>query len=244
MEPSVDLRPLSARSVVLSLLLGAHPARLDAARLTEAAVELGVPIATARVALSRAVAGGDLLREDGAYALAPRHVARQARQDEAVADLGRPWDGTWETAVVVASGRSASERAALRTALAARRLAELREGVWMRPANLRREDDRAGADDGLEVLEARPRDPRALAARLWDLPGWAGAAEAWGERLRDAAEPGVRLAAAAGLVRHLATDPLLPAELLPSGWPGARLRRQYAGYRGEVRRMLDRAAAR
>ena len=33
-----------------------------------------------------------------------------------------------------------------------------------------------------------------------------------------------RFVAAAGMVRHLLTDPVLPDELLPDGWPGAALR--------------------
>jgi phenylacetic acid degradation operon negative regulatory protein len=39
----------------------------------------------------------------------------------------------------------------------------------------------------------------------------------------------------AHLVRHLATDPLLPPGLLPDDWPGAELRATYADYRDELR---------
>ena len=36
-----------------------------------------------------------------------------------------------------------------------------------------------------------------------------------------------RFVAAAGMVRHLLTDPVLPDELLPDDWPGAALRQAY-----------------
>jgi phenylacetic acid degradation operon negative regulatory protein len=49
--------------------------------------------------------------------------------------------------------------------------------------------------------------------------------------------PGFELSAA--VLRHLQADPLLPAELLPATWPGARLRQVYdewdARYRATLR---------
>jgi phenylacetic acid degradation operon negative regulatory protein len=36
--------------------------------------------------------------------------------------------------------------------------------------------------------------------------------------------------AGAAALRHVGTDPLLPAELLPSDWPGESLRARYAEY--------------
>ncbi|MDO7868122.1 PaaX family transcriptional regulator C-terminal domain-containing protein [Nocardioides jiangxiensis] len=230
----VDATPLSARSVVLSLLLGAHPARLTTAELTRAGDHFGVASATLRVALSRAVAAGDLVRFDGGYQLGDRLISRQARQDEGVEDAEADWDGSWEMAVVVVTGRSGAERAALRDELAHARLAELREGVWTRPANLRRPAAYA-ADPVLETFRATPHeDPAELAARLWDLPAWATTGRRILEHLHATTAPADRLAAAAHLVRHLSSDPLLPAELLPADWPGADLRRTYAAYQAEL----------
>jgi phenylacetic acid degradation operon negative regulatory protein len=207
-----DLEPLPARSVALSLLLGTHPARLSPAQLTRMGEHFGVAAPTMRVALTRAVAAGDLRRVDGDYALGERLVRRQRRQDEAVEDAETPWDGTWEMAVVVVTGRSGSQRAALRDTLAAHRLAELREGVWTRPANLRRARRYAG-DPVLATYRARPDgDPVALAAGLWDL--------------------GARAAEGARLLELL--DPLLPTDLLPADWPGPALRAAYADYQAEL----------
>lgn len=231
----MELDPLSARSVVLSLLLGSHPDRLSPAQLTRAGDHFGIPAATLRVALTRAVAAGDLRRVDGDYALGERLARRQARQDEAVEDAATAWDGSWEMAAVVVSGRSGADRAALRDALAAHRLAELREGLWLRPANLRRL--RTYADDPvLTTFTGRPDgDPVELAGRLWDLDAWAGHGRGLVDRLASVAEPARRLAVAAALVRHLSTDPLLPTVLLPPGWPGGALRSTYADYQAELR---------
>lgn len=232
-----DLKPLPARSVVLSLLLGSHPDRMSPAELTRAGEHFGIPASTLRVALSRAVAAGDLRREDGDYVLGERLVARQHRQDEGVEDAETAWDGTWELAVVVVSGRSGSERAALRDQLAGARLAELREGVWTRPANLRRAPPYAG-DPVLESFRARPDDdPVRLARELWDLSGWAADGRALLGRLARTTTPPLRLAVAAHVVRHLTADPLLPRELLPADWPGAELRTAYADYQAELRSL-------
>lgn len=239
--PSVpsDPSPLPARSVALSLLLGSHPDRMSPARLTRAGERFGVPAATMRVALTRAVAAGDLRRVDGDYVLGERLVARQRRQDEAVEDAGLPWDGTWEQAVVVVTGRSGSERASLRDDLARARLAELREGVWTRPANLRRPPPYA-SEPVLRCFRTTPYDDgptaaRDLAGQLWDLPAWAREGRALLAGLTTTSEPAPRLAVAAALVRHLATDPLLPAALLPADWPGDELRAAYATYQASLR---------
>ena len=36
------------------------------------------------------------------------------------------------------------------------------------------------------------------------------------------------------MVRHLLTDPVLPDEMLPDGWPGAALRESYAQFAAEL----------
>ena len=233
------LKLLPARSVVLSLLLGSHPDRMSPAMLTRAGEHFGIPASTLRVALTRAVAAGDLDRVDGDYVLGERLVQRQRRQDEAVEDAETPWDGSWEMAVVVVAGRPGPERAALRETLGAHRLAELREGVWTRPANLRR--PAAYADDPvLRTFRAEPSaDPVALAAGLWDLAGWSTRGRELADLLAATTEPAPRLTVAAQVVRHLTSDPLLPVELLPDGWPGSALRAAYADYQEELRGLTD-----
>ncbi|MEU2623127.1 PaaX family transcriptional regulator C-terminal domain-containing protein [Streptomyces sp. NPDC007157] len=235
-EPAgVDLRPLSARSVVLSLLLGTHPPRLPVKDLVRLVEPFGVGGSALRAALSRMTAAGDLRRTDDAvYGLSDRLLARQRRQDEAVRPRTRAWDGDWEMLIITTTGRGPAERADLRTRLTALRLAELREGVWLRPANLAR----PLPDEVLAIAEpctARPSRPAPeLAAHLWPLTTWAETARALLTRAAESSRPADRLTLFAAAVRHLLTDPVLPPELLPADWPGDRLRTAYAAYRTEL----------
>ena len=166
---TLQIRPLTARSVVLSTLLGVHPPRLAARHLVRVGDLFGIAEGTIRVALSRMVTSGDLVQTDGRYALTDRLLERQARQDESRRPRTRPWDGAWEIAVITAERRPAADRAALRQAMSALRLAELREGTWLRPANLDR--PRPGTVvRQCTFLEGRPeQDPAALARGYDDL---------------------------------------------------------------------------
>ncbi|MER7934663.1 MULTISPECIES: PaaX family transcriptional regulator C-terminal domain-containing protein [unclassified Streptomyces] len=231
----VDLRPLSARSVVLSLLLGTHPPRLPVKDLLRLVEPFGVGGSALRAALSRMTAAGDLRRTDDAvYGLSDRLLARQRRQDEAVRPRTRAWHGDWEMLVVTATGRGPAERAELRTRLTRLRLAELREGVWLRPANLAR----ALPGDVLDLTEpctARPSRPAPeLAAHLWPLTAWADTARALLAHEAGVRRAPDRLTLFAAAVRHLLTDPVLPPQLLPADWPGDDLRTAYASYRAEL----------
>lgn len=209
---------LTARSVVLSVLLGAHPAHARAGELVRLTSDFGIKESTLRVALTRMVNAGDLIRSADGYRLSDRLLARQRRQDDAIDPKVRPWRGQWVTLIVTSVGDDARTRAALRNAMHDKRFGELREGVWMRPDNI---DTQLGPDvtDRARVITARDDDPADLAGRLWDLPDWARA----GHRLLDemAAAPDVpgRFVVAAAMVRHLLTDPVLPDELLPRTGP-------------------------
>ncbi|MET9833080.1 PaaX family transcriptional regulator C-terminal domain-containing protein [Streptomyces sp. NPDC006385] len=237
----VDLRPLSARSVVLSLLLGLHPPELPVKDLVRSVAPFGIAGSTVRAALSRMVAAGDLRRADTVYRLSDRLLERQRRQDDAVHPEIRPWGGDWEVVVVTATGRGPAERAELRGELTRLRLAELREGVWLRPANLLRPLP-DGLDRVAQRYTARPEHPaRELAASLWPLDAWSGTGRALLAHVTGARHPSERFTAFAAVVRHLLADPVLPPELLPPDWPGERLRAAYADYRRE---MSDAARAR
>lgn len=230
----IDLRPLSARSVVLSLLLGAHPPEMPVKDLLRAVEPFGVGGSTLRAALSRMVSAGDLRRADTVHGLSDRLLARQRRQDDAVHPSTRAWDGDWEMVVITTTGRGPAERAELRARLTALRLAELREGVWLRPANLLRP-----LPEDLDAVAlrstARPDRPASeLASALWPLDDWAARSRALLAHVARVDRPADRLTGFAAVVRHLLTDPVLPPGLLPPDWPGAELRSVYAGYQREL----------
>lgn len=246
----VDRPPLTARSVVASTLLGVEPPRLSTRVLVQSGELFGIAEGATRVALSRMIATGELRPDGDGYRLAGRLLDRQARQSASRRAETEPWDGTWELALVRAGGaRRAADRAALRQALGSLRLAELREGVWLRPANL--PDDRtpdARAVAGVQCLWARGTalDPPPDPADLWDLRGWAADARALQHELAgllprleagDTAALGVGFVISAAVLRLLQHDPLLPPGLRPAGWPGGALRRDYDRYDAAYRRV-------
>jgi phenylacetic acid degradation operon negative regulatory protein len=230
----LELRPLTARSVVLSLLLGAHPAELPVRDLIRAVGSFDVSEATLRVALSRMVAAGDLQRSDGTYRLSQRLLERQRRQDEAVQPATRAWRGNWQIVVITSIGRSPVDRAELRAELVSLRLAELREGIWIRPANLRRAWP-SHVDEHVRHFTGRPdEDAHDLVRALWDLDDWRASSLALLDFFSHAVEPADRLMGAAAIVRHLLADPVLPLELLPDEWPGDALRLTYTEYQDDL----------
>ncbi len=220
---------LTARSVVLSVLLGAHPAWATAGELLRLTSDFGIKDTTLRVALTRMVSAGDLVRSDDGYRLSERLLARQVRQDAALHPVTRDWDGSWSMVIVTAVGTDARARAALRTTLQHNRFGELREGVWMRPDNL---VDNLPAEvcDRVRVLKARDDAPGELAGMLWDLPGWSSTGQRLLREMGSATGIPGQFTVAAAMVRHLLTDPVLPAELLPADWPADRLRASYTDF--------------
>ena len=126
---AVDRKPMTARSVVASTLLGVEPPRLTTRILVRSGELFGIAEGTTRVALSRMVAAGELRPDDDGYRLG-RAACSTARPARPPAAGRRPsdWDGTWELAVVRPAGaRRAADRAALRLALSDLRMAELRD---------------------------------------------------------------------------------------------------------------------
>lgn len=240
-------RALTARSVLLSVLLGSDPPRLPVLLLVRTTQLFGIAEGTTRTALSRMAAAGEVTAHGAAYELTgPGLLRRQERQTSSRLGVTREWDRRWVQAVTGVDGRrSAAERATVRQALSAARLAELREGVWLRPDNL---DERRGVDGARWFTVDTDDDPVTLAARLWDLDAWSTTATDLVrsmDRLVGPLEDGDRRALADGFVlsaavlRHFQADPLLPAALLPERWPGDALRREYDRYDRAYRSVLS-----
>lgn len=242
-------RPLTARSVLASTLLGTEPPWLPTRLLVRSAELFGIAEGTTRVAISRMQRAGELEAHDGGYRLVGRLLERQDRQAEGRHSPQRDWDGTWVHAVVIDEARPAAERTALRSAMATLRMAEERPGVWTRPDNL----DPARHPRATEVADGQCRWWRGsvpggdVAGQLWDLAARTERAES----LLDAMSPleadlreGDVTALAPGFVvsaavlRHLLDDPLLPVELQPEDWRADELRERYDRFDAAFRECL------
>jgi phenylacetic acid degradation operon negative regulatory protein len=253
----VALRPLTPRSIVLSVLLGTHPPAMPVRRLLDVTTLFGISDGTARTALSRMVAAGELIGEDGVYRLAGPLLVRQREQDAGRADPPTSWDGSWWFAIVIAERRSLAQRRDFRARAVGARLGELRADTWIRPTNIDVPHDLGGV-----VLIRGPLvsgDGHELAARLWDLDALDRRARALNARLdtsidalqgaeRDPVrtesslpEAFVELATAQ---RFLRAEPQLPTALAPSTAP-ADLRRTYRVavtlFQDRLREFFDRA---
>ncbi|MDT5014701.1 MAG: phenylacetic acid degradation operon negative regulatory protein [Mycobacterium sp.] len=235
-------RQLSARSVLATALLGADEPHLTVGELVGVAALFGISDGAARTCLWRMVSNGELASDDGTYALAGPLLERRQRVDEAAHgdDAAAPrWDGTWELAIVSLERRSAADRLALRKAATALHLAELREGIWIRPDNLDRDrlpTQRGVLDRQCVHFHGAATDAPAENVRLlFNLDDWAVDARRLTLAMRDeldveavdADDFTYQFALSITVVRHLQLDPLLPAELIPDGWPGHDLRATY-----------------
>jgi phenylacetic acid degradation operon negative regulatory protein len=241
-EPLLE-RPLSARSLIASLLLRTRPPRMSGARLVQWCGLFGVTEGTTRVALSRMVERGELRSRDGHYELSGRVQSRRGAQDWSLEPVLEPWHDAWRVAMVVPGPRAPADRAALRDAMRRLRFAPLRDGVWTRPDNL---PQASAPPDAWKVADAqclwwtgRPDDdPNALAQSLFDGPGWSRRANGLAGRLDDvtdalsgalAASLADAFVAGAASLAHIRADPLLPAEL-SGDRAGAALRSSYRSY--------------
>jgi phenylacetic acid degradation operon negative regulatory protein len=221
-----------------------EPPALPVSQLVRLSSLFGISANRTRVALTRMVAAGEATSDgSGTYRLSGHLRQRQARQAASRAGITTPYGGRWWLAVVTTAGSTADLRTARRRALSFARLAELREGVWMRPENLAVILPEEVRPD-VEVMLSEPQEPQHLASRLWDLLAWSDQARRLLDALAaltpdspDALGPGFELSAS--VLRHLQADPLLPDELLPARWPGPQLRQSYdrwdALYRATLR---------
>jgi phenylacetic acid degradation operon negative regulatory protein len=247
-------RPLSARSVLASALLGADQARLSVSALVAMASLFGISDGAARTCLWRMVSSGELTAADGNYMLAGHLLDRRERVDEAsrIGDAQR-WDGTWELAIVSLERRPAADRLDLRKAATALHLAELREGVWIRPDNLdpqRLPASRAILDRQCTHFHNAATDITAdKMPALFSLDAWMADARVLTEamdaelkrNIREDSTESIRyeFALSIAVVRHLQLDPMLPDELTPEHWPGRTLRSVYRRFDGAFKRRIN-----
>lgn len=247
----LDARPLSARSLLLSFLLGSHPPDVSSARLVSFGRLFGLRDGTVRTALSRMVAAGEADVSDRRYRLAGRLLERQREQDLGQQPPIDEWDGSWWTAIVVAGDRSMTERRRFRSAMSGARFGELRPDLWMRPANTHPPVAPPGV-----LVTAGPivsGDDTSLTERLWDTASierissrLGGVLDRLGDELEVTTAPDddgsvvlpLTFVVSAACVRHLRVEPQLPAAL--ADMPASRtLRSTYAEVNQRFRAALD-----
>jgi phenylacetic acid degradation operon negative regulatory protein len=221
-SPSSELRPLGARSIVLSVLLGSHPPEMPVGPLLDFTALFGIQNGTVRTALSRMTANGELANVDGIYRLSGRLLDRQAQQDTGRTQPPTEWDGQWWVAVVLSDRRTLPDRRAFRSQVQGARFGEIRPDTWMRPANIDVPLDIP--DIALTRGALTTGDPGSLVRSLWDVASLNQQAIELQEQVSRAssvlepAEPSDQdlassFTALATCLRYLRTEPQLPAEL-------------------------------
>jgi phenylacetic acid degradation operon negative regulatory protein len=190
-----------------------------------------------RTAVSRMARQGWLapvrLAGGAGYRLTPRAAKRLAQAAERIYRRESPsWDGQWHV-VVIDRVTDRSRRDRLKSALGYLGYACLDGSTWISPRPSV-ELDQVIATEQVRAERFNASydgDPCGLAARAWDLDGLAHAYKRWIAQANEIVMRGggdqpddVNFAVRSELVhewrKFLFIDPGLPAELLPSGWPG------------------------
>jgi phenylacetic acid degradation operon negative regulatory protein len=233
---------VDARSALFDLYgdhLRSRGSRAQVAALVRLMAPLGITAPAVRTAISRMVRQGWLeavrLPEGPGYELTPRAIRRLDEAAERIYRVGDPeWDGRWHL-VVIERARERTHRDRLRAALSYLGYAPIDETTWVSPRpspelEALLEAERARAE---RFVASYDGDARGLVARAWDLDGLSHAYQSWLAVARNLVAPAgpdapdeVVFAARSRLVhewrKFLFRDPGLPAELLPSQWPGRR----------------------
>jgi phenylacetic acid degradation operon negative regulatory protein len=229
-------QPVNPRSVVLNLVRVTQRS-VSVRHLLAIGSLFGFNANAVRVAVARLVADGRLESDErGSYRLAPaaaivhEHVEEWRRGESRL----RPWRGEWLAAALPTGTARATRRTSL-GALARLGLREGLPGVWVRPDNLRQPFESTadrlralGLEDGAELFRARDFGARTIerfTSDLWPLRGlqrgYAGALRNLERSLeqlpcmpRETALVQSYLLGGEA-IRVLATDPLLPEQIMP-----------------------------
>jgi phenylacetic acid degradation operon negative regulatory protein len=210
----LGMRRFSARSLVLSVLLGSDPPRLPVGALIDFCSLFEIAPGTVRTALSRLAAAGEVVAVDGAYVLVGDLLERRLQQEVGRVAPTTEWDGSWWTAIALAESRDVNERRRFRTAMEGAKMGELRPTAWMRPANI------APPPPRHELIVSRGElpieDGRALVGRLWDLDVLGHRADELLSALDlDEDDLAKRFIALAACLQYLRTEPQLPRTVDP-----------------------------
>jgi len=233
----IDARPGSATSL-LRTFIGLYLRRLGGAiassALVQLAGDLGIPAPRARTAITRLKQRGLLLSGDSGYALNPAALRMLERGDERIFTVRTMHVGDeWMLVSATIPETRRDLRHQLRRRLQFIGAGAVSAGLWILPGHLDAE-----VEGLLEEIGARefatlfhttdPRPARPLADAVmhwWDLDALRAEHERFLASVRalDTASPFAAYVHLIDSWRVLPyTDPGLPAELLPSDWPGAR----------------------
>ena len=198
---------------------------------------LGISDGVVRTAMSRLAADGWLTRRrvgrHSFYALGERgHTTFRDASTHIYTQQPPRWHGAYDLVIV----QGASDRDTLRAAMAAAGFGALGPDMWLAPAGQARP---AVIPDHLVLaLSGDDASQRALAARVWPIADMAAAYERFltafrpvhaavttGRALSDLDALAVRVLLVHEYRRIVLRDPILPAEILPTAWPGAAARR-------------------
>ncbi|MBL8138138.1 MAG: phenylacetic acid degradation operon negative regulatory protein PaaX [Acidobacteria bacterium] len=198
---------------------------------------LGINDGVVRTAMSRLAADGWLTRRRAGrlsfYALSARgHATFRDAATHIYTQQPPRWHGAYDLVIVQTPG----DREALRTDMAAAGFGALGPDMWLAPAG---QAPPARLPDHLTLsLSGDDASQRALAARVWPIAGIAAAYERFltafrplhaavtaDRALSDLDALAVRVLLVHEYRRIVLRDPILPAEILPTAWPGAAARR-------------------
>ncbi|MDD9941660.1 MAG: hypothetical protein OXU20_11510 [Myxococcales bacterium] len=230
---------VTPRSVVLNTTRVAPERALPVLRLVEIGGLFGFTGNAMRVAIARLCGAGMLERDErGFYRVGAAAAALGAHVDEWRRGEARvrPWDGGF-LAVALGSTRDRRARRASLRALVRMGMREALPGLWLRPDNLAASMEQTherlaelGLDSGAPTFRCRDLDEslaRRLRTEVWPVEALQAA---HGRALEGLERSLARLAsisreealvetylAGSEAIRVLASDPLLPDEIMPSG---------------------------
>lgn len=228
------------------------PARawLPSAAIVTLLGEFGVTEGAARTTISRLARRGALegLRQGrhSSYRLTEEAAAALWQGGSSIAAFtthSDSWDGYWTLIAFSVPEEHSTRRRALRTALRWRGCAPLYDAVWVSPHPMapgERAELAALAPGKISMFRAQHLEVEGEAGRnpvqSWDLRGITGQYQAFirrwkglipriaAGRVTGAAAVRARSEVMNSYRRFPVLDPLLPMDLLPSGWPRARAR--------------------
>lgn len=240
-------------TLIADYTLSTH-AWLPSAAIVDLLGDFGVTTGAARATISRLARRGVLEgKKDGrhsAYRLTGAAAANLSNGGREIAAFGAgraAWDGWWTLVAFSMPQEESTQRRAIRDHLRWRGFAPLYDGVWVSPRPLTARE-RAGLEavafGAMTVFRAQHLELESGAARnpvdAWDVAGiakeYSTFIRRWSRMLpRIAAGTTMGAAAVRARTEVMDTyrrfpvlDPLLPTELMPSGWPRMRAREVFS----------------